>query len=262
LDDTYQVYVNRVVRMTLPEAYQSQVQYIQLSPKFQQQPDGTIQPAPFPGYTVISPPWLDDEKNQAFYTHLQTYQQQMLEQLDPGLIVPVPPQSFHFTLADLIWAGAYDHAARDPSFEPQLHDRVAQSFEKCQALVQAEQPISWQVIGLFLRTRAIGVCLVPKNQESYERVMQLRQTLYQNPNLIALGVEQQYDFTAHITLGYFGEAITRAGRDRLSSALIKLSNQWLETDSPQEIWVHRAELRKFDDMTRYYREPDWPILQF
>lgn len=261
MDDTYQVYVNRVARMTLPEAFQSQVQYIQLSPKFQKLSDGAIQAAPFPGYTVISPPWTDDSKNAAFYDHLQTYQNRVLDQLEPGLLVPVPGNSFHFTLADLIWASTFRHASQDPTFEPRLQDCVAQVFQKSEAAVQSEKPIYWQVIGLFLRTRALGVCLVPKDEDSYERVLHLRRMLYQSPDLIALGIEQQYNFTAHITLGYFGEPTTTVDQARLAQTLIDLNDRWLGCNDPNEIWVHRAELRKFDDMTRYYRQ-DWAVLEF
>lgn len=246
--------------MTLPEAYQSQVQYIQPSPKYQRSETGEIQPSAFPGYTVISPPWSDDDQNTGFYEHLASYQQQVLERLDPDVVIPVPAQSFHFTLADLIWAGAYRDAIENPSFEQQLHDRVAESFQKSQPTVQAEKPIYWQVIGLFLRTRAIGVCLVPKDEDSYNRVIELRRMIYQNPNLIGLGIEQQYNFTAHITLGYFGQVAT-VDREQLAQQLIQLNEWWLETGA-QEIWVHRAELRKFDNMTNYYRQPNWPIVQF
>lgn len=247
--------------MTLPEAYHSQVQYIQPSPKYLRDAAGTIQPADFPGYTIISPPWVDDDQNAKFYEHLANYQQQVLQQLEPGLMIPVPPQSFHFTLADLIWASAYDHAVENPEFEPQLQSQVAHSFNKSATTVQDEKPVYWQVMGLFLRTRAIGVCLVPKDEESYHRIIELRRTLYQNPGLIALGIEQQYNFTAHITLGYFGEPAATTNRDVLAQQLIQLNEWWLET-TEQDIWVHRAELRKFDDMTRYYRSSDWPMLQF
>ena len=262
LDDTYQTYINRVARMTLPEAYQSQVQYIQPSPKYQRDQAGAIQPAAFPGYTVISPPWSDDDQNRAFYNHLESYQQRLVQQLTPGLVIPVPAKSFHFTLADLIWASAYrDAIDKNPEFESQLAACIADSFQKSQPIVQAEKPIYWQVIGLFLRTRAIGVCLVPKDEDSYNRIVELRRMLYQNSDLIGLGIEQQYNFTAHITLGYFGEAAAEVDRDSLAQQLIQLNEWWLET-SPQEMWVHRAELRKFDDMTNYYREADWPIVQF
>jgi hypothetical protein len=263
LDDTYQVYVNRVARMTLPETFQSQVQFIQPSPKFHSLASGGIDPTPFPGYTVISPPCVDDGKNTEFYGQLQTYQSEILERLEQGLLVPLPSDSFHFTLADLVWASAYRHACEDtPEFEQRLQTCVAQVFQKSEALVQADQPIYWQVIGLFLRTRALGVCLVPKDEESYNRVLLMRRMLYQSPDLIALGVEQQYNFTAHITLGYFGEPASTANHDRLAEDLIALNDHWLESHAPQEIWVHRAELRKFDDMTHYYREPSWATLEF
>jgi hypothetical protein len=247
--------------MTLPEAYQSQVQYIQPSPKYHRSETGEIQPSAFPGYTVISPPWSDDTNNAGFYEHLESYQQQVLEQLAPELVIPVPAKSFHFTLADLIWASAYRDAIENPNFEQQLYDCVTESFQKSQPIVQAEKPIYWQVIGLFLRTRDIGVCLVPKDEDSYNRVVEMRRMIYQNSNLIALGIEQQYNFTAHITLGYFGEVAATIDREQLAQQLIQLNEWWLETGA-QDIWVHRAELRKFDDMTRYYREPHWPTVQF
>lgn len=249
--------------MTIPEAFQSQVQYIQPSPKFQKQSSGAIQPAPFPGYTVISPPCSDDDRNTTFYQHLQAYQQQLLEQLEPGLLIAVPSDSFHFTLADLIWANAFRHACdENAAFEHRLQSCVAQVFQKSESLVQSEKPIYWQVIGLFLRTRALGVCLVPKDENSYERVLQLRRMLYQSPDLIALGIEQQYNFTAHITLGYFGEPAATVDHDRLAQTLINLNDYWLEAAEPADMSVHRAELRKFDDMTHYYRESGWPVLKF
>ncbi|MCU0569456.1 MAG: DUF1868 domain-containing protein [Oculatellaceae cyanobacterium Prado106] len=246
--------------MTLPEAYQSQVQHIQPSPKFQQQGANGVQAMPFPGYTVITPPWCEDPKNDTIYQALERFQQQVIAQLEPGLLIPVPPDSFHMTLADLIWDSAYLHAAENPNFEQELRDRIQVSLQKCQPLVQRETPIYWQVIGLFLRTRALGVCLVPREEDSYDRVIQLRRAIYQNPDLMALGIEQQYNFTAHVTLGYFGEAAATTDRSHLSKALDPLSEYWLGVDPPQELWVHSAELRKFDDMTRYYRESDWAAL--
>ncbi len=263
MDDTYQVYVNRVARMTLPETFQSQVQYIQPSPKYQKQSDGSITPSPFPGYTVISPPYADDKKNITFYEHLQAYQREALERLEPGLLIPVPADSFHFTLADLIWANTYIHACEDdPNYEQRLQTCVANVFQKSEPLVQSEKPIYWQVIGLFLRTRALGVCLAPNDEDSYERIALMRRTLYQSPDFMGLGVEQQYNFTAHITLGYFGEPASTVDHNRLADSLVALNDHWLEAHAPQEMCVHRAELRKFDNMNHYYREPNWATLEF
>ena len=78
MDDNYQIYLNRVARMTLPEAYKSQIQHIQESSKFQPTSDGKREVAPFPGYTIITPPGEEDKQNSAFYEKLQDYQQQLL----------------------------------------------------------------------------------------------------------------------------------------------------------------------------------------
>jgi hypothetical protein len=248
--------------MTLPEAYKSQIQHIQESSKFQPQ-NGTRQAVPFPGYTLITPTADEASENSAFYAKLAAYQQQLLQlPVNHDLIVPVPPASFHLTLADLIWDDAFlDACEKNPNFEQELHACCAEIFQQYQqSITPATHPISWQMLGLIIMPRALGVCLVPKDERCYEQIIQFRRTIYQNPKLIALGIEQHYHLTAHITLGYFGEISPDLDRNKLSDLLSELNQQWLE-DSP-EFLANRVELRKFDDMTRYYREPDWPSLDF
>ena len=177
-------------------------------------------------------------------------------------MVPVPPDSFHLTLADLIWDSAYRDLEREnPDFEKQLQERIRESFQKYQQSLKSGNPIYWQLLGLMIRPRAIAVCLAPSDENSYKRLLEFRRSIYQNPALIGLGIEQQYHFTAHITLGYFGEISPHLDRDRLSNTLSELNRQALP-DEAIPLYVRRAELRKFDDMMRYYREPDWPILEF
>lgn len=263
LDDNYQTYLNRLARMTLPEAYKSQIQHIQESSKFRSTPEGRRQATSFPGYAVITPPSQEDEsENVTFYTKLQSYQQDLLQlPLNCDLIVPVPPASFHFTLADLIWENAYrDVCTKNPQFEEQLRSCFTEIFQQYQQSITGKtRPIIWQMLGLIVMPRSIGVCLVPQDQSCYEQITNLRRAIYQNPKIIALGIEQHYHFTAHITLGYFGEVSPSLDRDRLLTMLEELNQRWLA--SPPEFLIHRADLRKFDDMTHYYREPDWPILE-
>jgi hypothetical protein len=78
--------------------------------------------------------------------------------------------------------------------------------------------------------------------------------------LIALGIEQHYHFTAHVTLAYFGEVSSDLDRTSFSTNLSELNEKWLF--NLPEFSINRVELRKFDNMTHYYREPDWPILDF
>lgn len=256
MDGTYQDYINRVARLTLAETYQSQLEHIQESPKFKLT-NGKIVATPFPGLTVMTPPWQEDSANAVLYQNLQECQQKLLARLPGDLLVPVPPDSFHLTLADLIWDGAYRDAAKNPEFDGKLRSRVAESFSSCS---ESSSPIRWMVLGIMVFTRALAVCLAPTDENSYRQILEFRRGIYQNPDLIALGIEQQYHFTGHITLGYFGEIVPDLDREGLSQTLSELNDQWLE--SPQQLWVQRAELRKFDDMRRYWREPDWPVFEF
>ena len=262
MDETFQTYLNRVARLTLPATYQSQLQHIQESPKFKPLPDGTRQAVPFPGYSVVTPPWEEESEDCVFYTPLQMLQQKLMQQLDSGLIVLVPPESFHLTLADLIWDSAYRDIEREnPNFEEQLCDRIQDSFQQYQRSLSNGTPICWQLLGIMIRPRAIAVCLAPQDEDAYKRMMEFRRSIYQNSGLIALGIEQQYHFTAHITLGYFGEIPPDLDRDRLAHTLSQLSQETLAEESAP-LCARRVELRKFDDMIRYYRKPDWPVLEF
>ena len=262
MDDNYQTYLNRVARMTLPEAYKSQIQHIQESSKFCLTPERERQAMPFPGYAVMTPPSQEEEsENLAFYAKLQSYQQELLDlPLNSDLIMPVPPASFHLTLADLVWESAYrDICEKNPEFEQQLRSCFAEIFQQYQeSMTNAAYPIRWQMLGLIVMPRSIGICLAPQDKNCYEQIANLRRAIFQNPKLIALGIEQNYHFTAHMTLGYFGEISPDIDRDRLSSMLQELNQRWLL--SLPEFVIRRAELRKFDDMTRFYREPEWPIL--
>ncbi|MBF2017332.1 MAG: DUF1868 domain-containing protein [Rivularia sp. T60_A2020_040] len=263
MDDNYQTYMNRVARMTLPEAYTSQVQHLNESPKFASHPGGKRKAASFPGYTLITPPHGEEDSiNSSFCSKLRGYQQELLQlPCCSDLIIPLPPDSFHLTLADLIWDNAYrDASGKNPDFDQQLRSCFSDIFQQYQNSVAAKNPPRWQILGLMLMPRAIAVCLVPLDQNSYEQIINLRRAIYQNPKLIALGIEQQYHFTAHVTLGYFSDIAPDLNRVNFATMLSELNQQW--ADNLPEFTVHRAELRKFDDMTRYYREPDSPVLVF
>jgi hypothetical protein len=263
VDDDFQTYLNRLARMTLPEAYQAQVQNIQESYKFQKIATGQRQAAPFPGYTIITPPSDEDVKNTDFYKQLQDYQAQLLDlPINSNLLVPLPSESFHLTLADLIWDNAYgDAIARNPNYESDLRSCCARIFAQYRQSPKPQpNPIRFSILGVMLMPRAIAVCLVPQERSCYEQIINFRRTIYQNSQLMPLGIEQNYHLTAHITLGYFGDITPDLERKKFAEMLSELNQKWLG-NSPAFL-VHRAELRKFDDMTRYYREPDWAAVDF
>ncbi|WP_017306921.1 hypothetical protein [Spirulina subsalsa] len=255
MDETYQAYLNRVAKLTLPASYQSQLQTIQKSPKFQ-----GGQAIPFPGYTINSPACPEDPVNHGFYAQLRQDQAELVAKLG-DLVIPVPPDSFHLTLADLIWDGAYEDAvSQDREYEQKLCDRIDHSFQQYQDHLTDTTPLTFQLVGVIMRPRAIAVGLIPQNETSHEKLRALRRSLYQNAELIGLGIEQQYRFTAHITLCYFNEIPPSLDRDRLCEILVNFNDRWIGTD-PQVFALEQAELQHFEDMTRYSRKPHFPTVK-
>lgn len=257
MDESYNTYLNRVAKMTLPATYESQIKNIQESPKFKLDIDGSRQPVSFPGYSAITPPGAEDTDNAAVFTSLSECQHQLTQKLESDLLILVDPASFHFTLADLIWDSAYLTAvAANPDFERQLRDRIEDSFKIYASTKTESKPIRWQIIGLTVRPRAIEASLVPKDEYSYERILAFRRAIYQSSSLMALGIEQQYYFTAHTTLAYFANVDREIDRVRFNDTLQAYNLHWL--DHPQEVTLSEAQLRKFSDMYTYQRQPDFP----
>ncbi len=257
MNETYPEYINRVGQLTLPSNHTLQLKSIQKSPKFSQR-----KALPFPGYSVITPPNSEDNLNSNFYSKVENLQQELNQFIDSGLIIPLPPPSFHFTIADLIWDNSYQQAVgENPNFSEQLREQIKNIFNQYQNIQGQFSSIEWQLYGIAIRPRAIIICLAPKDQESYQAIMELRSYIYQNAGLMALGIEQQYDFTGHISLGYFGEITENLNRDILSEAIAKINDLLLE-DSLPILKINRIELRQFDDMLTYHRQPDWAVVEY
>jgi len=89
LDESYQEYINRVTRLTLPNACAMQLQSIQQSPKFV---DG--KPVSFPGYSIITPIAGEDSDNKDFYYQVERVQKHLADQLGRDFLIPLPPASF------------------------------------------------------------------------------------------------------------------------------------------------------------------------
>ena len=257
MDDQFQPYVNRVVGLTQRPHYEQQLPIIHSSPKYRRSGDHWAA-VPFPGCTVIAPPSGEDPVNQGFYEQLHSVQAKLRLDLPQDLFIPLPAESLHLTLADLLWAENYSQAQATEGFEAKLSQEIGQVFQAMPKNQSA--PIRFQAVGYMVMARALGICLVPETEATYERVRLLRRSLYQQPGLLALGIEQQYHFTAHITLGYFGDVDEGLEVEAISQRLVEL-NQTEITALPEFV-VQRAELRQFDDMTAYQRAPGWPVLEF
>ncbi len=250
MDGNYQEYINRVVQMTMPANYKQQLANIQPSPKFN---NGVA--VEFPGYSIITPPWKDDEFNDEFYQHLKEVQKQLKDSLPEGLFLIVPPESFHITLADLIWDKDYIAATKEnEKFDELLIAEIGKIFEESQKLPPPES-LELELLGISIFPRAIAVCLAP-TEASYNYIIEIRKMIYQNEQIIKLGIEQQYEFAAHITLGYFGKSSKEFNVEEVEQKIVKINDELAEKKLPP-FRLKQWELRKFTDMTNYIREEDW-----
>ncbi|TVR06744.1 MAG: DUF1868 domain-containing protein [Phormidium sp. GEM2.Bin31] len=258
MDNTYQDYLERIAHLTTPATHGSKLEHIVESPKFVPGEDGRRQPVSFPGYSIITPPGAEDQANPQFYQVMADCQNRIAQRLGANLFAVVPPDSFHVTLADLIWNGAYEEASYDPQFDKKLQQCIGEIFDRIQPSLSSPQSPQWQMSGLVVMPRAIAVTLNPHDEAAYDRIIALRRALYQSRALMNLGIEQQYNLTAHVTLGYFGSASEPLNCQELAQFLDDCAQAAMATAPP--FWVKRAELRKFTDMTRYERSPDFPVL--
>jgi hypothetical protein len=259
MDDTYTIYTNRLAEMTATAAYTCQVDHLQKSSKFRRSDNHGWEAVAFPGYTVITSPWEEASENEGFYAGLWELQKVLAEELFAGMMVSLPPASFHLTLADLICDDGYRQAvASYPNFEERLQESIRDSFQEYKSLGDS-YPNYWRFGGIIVMPSAVGVALLPQDGVSYQRVVALRRCIYGNAGVMGLGIAQQFHFTAHITLGYWGEVFLNSDRDWLGWRLSRLNEWWLD-NYPSSFWIKQAELRKFDDMTCFYRDSHFPIV--
>lgn len=260
MDDSYQAYLERLSKMVQPDSYHSTLQYLCKSPKFARTADGVVRAVAFPGYTLISPTSEDDTVNAGAYDAIQAASDALASQLPEGLLIGLPPTSYHMTIADLIWDSAYRDLSFDPAYDTKLRDRLAALFTDVKPQVIGPTGVSWQVLGFVVMPRAIGVCLIPTDEASYRRTVRVRRSIYQDSAMMGLGIDQQYHFTAHVTLGYFGDISANLDRAALAKTLSQANQYFAQNDVILNL--DRAELRRFEDMTAYTREPEWPVLNW
>lgn len=238
--------------MTLTANYKQQLQFIQPSPKIKNK-----QPQEFPGYTIITPLAEEDQFNQEINESLKQLQAQFKQQLDDDFFVAVPPETFHITIADLIWDKAYINAVKEnKNFDNLLIQQLKQVFADSEKQVTNVDSLELEVLGISIFPRAIAACFIP-TEESYNDLTKLRQLIYQNEHIIKLGIEQQYDFVGHITLGYFDNIPENLDYEKMEATISSLNNQWISNDLPM-FQIKQWELRKFSDMFTYIYQPEWP----
>jgi len=214
------------------------------------------EPMEHPGYTVITPSFEDESHNVKTYARLGDIQHVLLKQLTLSKLAPAPVTAFHITVADLVAGEVYKNRVKGAS-EQELLQALSSIFSQ---LILAG-PMCMKVLGVSLFTSGFIIAVVGAvTEEGYERLVLLRNAIYRDERLRALGVERKFKFTGHITLAYVEEALSRQDQGRLAGALMAINQRFF--DNPLPLYLARAEVRKFDNMLGFYRQGGWPVLEF
>jgi 2'-5' RNA ligase len=209
------------------------------------------------GYTITTPPFLEerDLANVATYARLADIQQAVTARLGLGRCSPVPVTSFHFTIVGLASGTTYEEKVSGLE-ETALRQAVSACFDG----LQIRGTIPMEIRGLALFSKGVVIALAGARDEGgYQRLQALRQALYGDDVLRRLGVQRKHRFMGHVTMCYIEHRLESQDRAALARSLTQVNEQFFANPLPFN--VTRAELRKFDDLSRFYREDRWPILE-
>lgn len=253
MEDSFNDYNERISSMISEQTvWQRSGQLTPPARRFARGAGGDWKPIGHPGYTVITPTFVDESENINTYERLGDVQDFLLKRLGVAANAPAPVTAFHLTVADLVAERTYTS-----SEEQQLLQALSFIFN--QLTLNGE--VRFQILGLSLFAAGFIIAVVGAADSSgYERLMLFRNAIYNDLQIHDLGVERKFKFTGHITLAYIEDALTKQDRDRIAEVLTEANRSLFVKPLPLE--VMRAEVRKFEDMSAFYRQGGWPVFDF
>ena len=226
--------------------------------RFMREETGVWEPLEHPGYTIITPPFEDEGEavNVKTYARLGDVQQFILENLGLAQYAPAPITSLHLTVADLVAGGRYKERVAGAR-EEELRAELA----SCLAEFERQGTIYMHVVGVSVFAAGFVIALLGfRDEPGYRRLMSFRDSLYEHAGLKGLGVERTFKFAGHITLAYAEGELGASGRSRLARTLIDVKDRYFA--QPLLFNVTKAQVVKFDHLSRFYRKQGWPVLEF
>ncbi|HWQ43810.1 MAG TPA: hypothetical protein VN456_17510, partial [Desulfosporosinus sp.] len=127
--------------------------------------------------------------------------------------------------------------------------------------ISSSTSVKYEVKGLSVFPQGVIAAIVsPVTENDYQRLQALRDYLYTDKVLKNLGVERKRSFYGHITLFYIEEKLSGKDRRMLADAVIDINKRFFSTPLPFNLT--RAEVRKFNNFSEFYRRDYWPVYVF
>ena len=166
---------------------------------------------PYSGFTLMTPSSDLDDLSAPLYRVIESAQTHFTRTFSPHLI-PVPPQSFHVTGADLISGDAFTsqlYGASIDTYRMRLIEALKLTLKSSSLGSKSGSQVTslWNFRGFSLFESALVALFTPMYDQTYTALVQQRAHLYHSPYLTQLGVVSPRPLMLHITLAYFTESL-------------------------------------------------------
>ncbi|SEI79397.1 hypothetical protein SAMN05192553_101313 [Cyclobacterium xiamenense] len=218
--------------------------------------NGKWETLPYRGFAFVCMV-KDNSGNDSLLDELRSYQQQLLTGALRDQIYPLPPDSFHQTIANLLSGSRFATHIETPGLTTDYPRMVEQALREIVPFSHPK-PLVMQMIGLGIFGSAFGVLGIIPNETDYNKIVYFRNKLYQAPQMNRMGIQWTRPFIGHITLGYFGEDIVKSDvrQKQLIERCISL-NQTIKKEG-HKFTLHTAQLRRYEDLSRFEHPSNYP----
>jgi 2'-5' RNA ligase len=200
-----------------------------------------FEPRAYSGYTILARPYPIDFANRS---KLEAIQRTLRDNVFG--FAPVPSETFHMTIANLVSGNIYEAISETPNLEPTFRRTIETILDDI-LTPQEEIPLTSHIIGIGSFPGVVVALVDFKRENHYSRIEILRNHIYKNPFLTSSGVRHDRPFLGHITLGYL-EAVPPTGLDNVVSN-IRLQENFSSDDWAFEI--REVALHSFRSMSEY-----------
>ncbi|MCX7709149.1 MAG: hypothetical protein N2484_04800 [Clostridia bacterium] len=223
--------------------------------KFKLNPCNLWLPVSYPGFTLITPTFEHDKENNVPFLRL-CEAQRFLKLFNSMKLAPAPTSAFHMTIARLISGDEYKN-----KLTVRKEALFLDTFHKLFNHSAFSGTLTMEIKGLSVFPQGVIAAMVsPTSEETYSRLQHFRNFIYGNEVLVSLGVERKRSFSGHITLAYIEDDLSSDEKTVLADLVTKINK--ICFSKPLRYIINQAEIRKFNDFSRFYRDEHWPVYLF
>jgi 2'-5' RNA ligase len=172
--------------------------------------DVQFEPIAYAGYTLLARPYPINFVNGP---RLEAIQHKLQDNIFG--FAPVPSDSFHMTIANLVSGNTYEALSESQEWE-YAFKKTIEAILNDNSRNQEETPLLGYIIGIGAFPGVIVLLVDFRSKSHYNRIERIREKIYNDPFLINNGVKCDRAFQGHITLGYL-EAVPPKGLDNVVS---------------------------------------------